>query len=444
MKLDVALWNLTLAAVAGCQQLHVADDDDDDPDTTSSDDTETWGESDDLIDPTTGDTYPDPIPCVPTCEEGYFCSQGECVEEDECYYNPHCDEYDYCSVAEDCRTGFCTRSDWDDYFVCYGADAIPECEAEVALTRTIPLPIEAGGALALAFGDAHAGGGDELLIVRPGEARLVTSGGASVTESVAIAGSGDMWTTASGSGFAISVEESGGTFRITLEDATLVVGDASAETLTYIGGGDFDGDGVGDVVGLVDASLWWSQGTSAGFMPATDFSVEAAGPPAVDRSSAGTVDGVAFHSTTRYTALVPGTESDHTYPAERRTLTFGDVDGDGAANLVGLTRNDTGVLVLASDLDAPRLVLQGLVPPIENDDGGVFRLAAGDLDGDGTDDVIVGGLEVIRVISLGTRCFIDVPIAHNADTLAVGDLDGDGRDDVAFSDGTTTTVLAND
>jgi hypothetical protein len=272
----------------------------------------------------------------------------------------------------------------------------------------------------------------------------VTSSGASATESVAIAGSGEMWTTASGNAFAVSVEEAGGTFRITLEDGALVVGDAFAETLTYIDGGDFDGDGIGDVVGLVDASLWWSQGTSTGFMAATDLSVEAAGPPALDRSPAGTVDRVAYHSTNRYTALVPGTESDDTYPAERRTLTFGDVDGDGATNLVGLTRNGTGVLVFASDLDPPRLELQGLVPPIENDDGGVFRLAAGDLDGDGTDEVIVGGLEVIRVISLGTRCFIDVPIAHSADTVSVGDLDGDGRADVAFSDGTTTTVLAND
>ena len=54
--------------------------------------------------------------------------------------------------------------------------------------------------------------------------------------------------------------------------------------------------------------------------------------------------------------------------------------------------------------------------------------------------------DVVRVVladpDSGLSCYADIATPHAADVIAVGDINGNGLDDVAFSDGSTTTVLA--
>lgn len=123
--------------------------------------------------------------------------------------------------------------------------------------------------------------------------------------------------------------------------------------------------------------------------------------------------------------------------AEERTCgAIGDVDGDGAPDSGCISRNGEG----------PRTVwirFGGSVPPrevvmegISDWTFGVSR--AGDIDGDGMDEVIVRGEEGVGIWHHDDPASFDVAEIAESGTVwarAAGDIDGDGMDDLVVRDG---------
>lgn len=117
------------------------------------------------------------------------------------------------------------------------------------------------------------------------------------------------------------------------------------------------------------------------------------------------------------------------------TVAVGDVTGDGNPDLVAATR-DTG-LITAIDLTAGRY----LIPPARVFPAGSgLRVATGDLDGDGTHEIVFGaerGSTALYAYSLTRGRFVSAfefaPGAAFPYQLAVGDVTGDGRAEFVVS-----------
>ncbi len=108
-----------------------------------------------------------------------------------------------------------------------------------------------------------------------------------------------------------------------------------------------------------------------------------------------------------------------------------DLDGDGVAELVLARGREVWhvpwPLAVTGAVD-----LAGLADATVTADAPVTALAAGDLDGDGRAEVVVGSAASVRVGHLGPDGWVDVALLPGpADTLAVGDFDGDGATDLA-------------
>ncbi|KIG14391.1 hypothetical protein DB30_06866 [Enhygromyxa salina] len=152
-KLDPRIWNIVVGVglVAGCGARTIGQD-------GSAGDTLDTGETDDTDD--TDDTGPE---CVSNsdCETGYTCEAGVCNYwgyDDghhpyyECYFDQDCGAFELCSVSNYCES--------------LGAPP-PPCAPELTIGATqIPL---VGSALALQFVDLDADGDDELVVATQDE-----------------------------------------------------------------------------------------------------------------------------------------------------------------------------------------------------------------------------------------------------------------------------------
>lgn len=485
LRVDVGLWNLgVVAAAAGCGPLIPSGGD---TDTDGPTDDEDDPNDDDTPSPETGNpttatptttlppgTDTDPWSCAGGCDPGYVCIDGACIPDDECYYNSGgygycCGYYDYdccyygcpeneCYYAEECGGGwFCVDVHSHGYYECEHANPLPACDADDVQTRIIAIPDEvSGGAIALAFGDAEAGGALELLVVQPGQARVVANGGASVLGPVELlTAESDASATAVGDGFAVSSPTAEGTQFVGLSMGALAAGPSEQIGLAGIVGGDFDHDGTDDIVGYDDFLLTFIRGTGSGFSLTYDLDHYAAGPLVTGHFGGDPGVDVAVHMEYEVPIYIHNIDNAGTgvglygQPAVTQTMVGADYDGNGFRDLVGITASDDVLLLFpwsnsgdgSFTWEWPKTVGE-----LGANADGHYVVGGGDFDGDGYEDVFIGSTSTLRVLFgqpfEAIRCYADIPIPHAATVLAVGDLDGDGRADAAFSDGTTITVLA--
>jgi hypothetical protein len=132
-----------------------------------------------------------------------------------------------------------------------------------------------------------------------------------------------------------------------------------------------------------------------------------------------------------------------------------DVNGDGAADVITAPGSKGHALVeVFSGIDGHRL--RRFRAFVGNFHAGVY-IAAGDVDGDGKADIVVGagegGRPIVRVFSGATgarigQFFARRQSAHVGVRVAAGDMDGDGRAEIATAGGpgagTTITVFHAD
>lgn len=122
-------------------------------------------------------------------------------------------------------------------------------------------------------------------------------------------------------------------------------------------------------------------------------------------------------------------------------VAVGDVNGDGTADII--TGSGAGIVAAVRIYDGVSLQTSGTIEPYATGFSGGVYVAAGDVNGDGRADIIVGsgpgGGGVVRVYDGRTltelRTFTAYSGFNGGVHVAAGDVNGDGRDDIIVGSG---------
>jgi hypothetical protein len=116
-------------------------------------------------------------------------------------------------------------------------------------------------------------------------------------------------------------------------------------------------------------------------------------------------------------------------------IAFGDVDNDGAPELVGLSQQSEVVFYYDVPSDPTQTPWPAEHLHVVDDDANVEGIAIVDIDGDGRNELIAG--TAIYHQPAGSDEWERDPIVTDWDwtRVAVADLDGDGRNEVVFAEG---------
>ena len=247
--------------------------------------------------------------------------------------------------------------------------------------------------------------------------------------------------------------------------------DFTAGTVPYsVSTGDLDGDGKADLAVVnqysSSVSVFRNTGNSGAISFATKVDFTTGSYP--ESVSIGDLDGdgkadlaVAnqgsstvsiFRNTSSSGTIAFATKVDFTTDANPNSISTGDFDGDGKLDLavakvnsgtVSVYRNtgSTGIISFATKVDF-------------TSGAGCWSVSISDLDGDGKLDLAVpniyyNSVSVLRntgsngIISFATK--VDFTTGFDTRSVSIGDLDGDGKPDLAVtnSDSNTVSILRN-
>jgi hypothetical protein len=430
-SLDVRRWNLSLAAVAaatlGCGPVVTPE-----------------GETDTDSDPPASTTY-----------DEYYCADGTagCCYYGACYYEPECFDDADCGPFGLCADGG----------TCVRTEEVPECESLIA-AQVLELPVDdVHPFMSLAYVEVDGDPGQELVVGRLGRAELYL-GAEPVpvelpgveTDGVLDAASGDLdgdgvldlVLSTTGAGLLVMRGDGSGGFELSAEPAAA----APMQSLEAL---QWDGDGLLDLAGLTldPPHAQIMRGTGMGsFAPPESLPMLAT----LDSLAFGRFDGddlddlVVQHGTSATTIYLGSpagdVEGDTSLLGEifdARTLLAGSIGGGPQDEVVALGPPRAGgwsLIELWPDATGtPRLY--GL-------DGQIVHAALGDLDGDGSDDLVASEATSVTYVrgsidasGAALSCRAPYGSAGPVDALAVGDLDGNGLDDMTYVSGGLVTVL---
>lgn len=449
LELETHRWNLPWLAtastvMASCGPL------------VSPGQTDTDAMTDSSPQPTGADTMGAPCRDASECGADFDCIDGVCVPS-ECNSGGCC--YGDCCYGECYEVECSSHGDCGPYSLCEGVgseaycvDTLPlgECGDGLVITA-LPLPAPSGSLISLAYVEVDGDPGQELVVGRFGGADLLpgpdemfaalpvprgssiraTTGGDFDGD-----GDGDLVMATDAGQLLMLVNEGAGTFALSQQ----IDVDPPVSWLDTV---QWNGDGIADVVAYSGSAALVQMIEPAGMfgpssvLPATFFH-----PPAVtDYGDDAHGDLVAQSLDDGIQVYLGGVSGDVVADAvlsgrqnANRRVFAGPILGTPPWEVMGKSSFDEGWQLLelwSGGSEGPQLYS---VP------GSAWYELTGDVDGNGTADLVMGDgamLQYVRTESTGGSpsfaCYVPYEFDGSVGNLGIGDLDGNGRADVTLS-----------
>ena len=470
--LDTRAWNLGMGLVAtttmaACGPTIILEAD---SETDAIEDTDTPpGDTENTVTPPPGPECSNASDCEPGWEcidnqcvpyDDYYCQDGGCCDDGCCYGD--CYYYD-CYSDEECGDGgLC--NDWNE---CEYVELAPECQL---LPELLPAPLAeptSDDVIGLAFVDANDDDAEDLVVMHASGSTVVHPGGAvapafelplALDNPVISATSGDFngdqvsdLAVADTTGRLSVLTGDGDGGFVTSYEIDVVALAMQLQTLDWNGDGALDlafrsqghelvvfaGNGMG---ALAEPHLLGADSEVRDFATGR-FNPDEFDDVVVHDES----DLYRFSGNDQWSTSADGILTEQYYGPRQVLAT--DFDGSAIDEVVAHTslNGPNGWVLIESWRDGSNPLLQQGV------DGWALHGDSGDVDGDGTPDVVLVGPETV-VLARGNPTSGDAPLiscqAHyyiplEEPHLAVGDFDGNGRDEIAVAQQGEVLILSN-